>query len=209
MGCQHSIYVGIEACLIYRRLLHRSTYQGWLAFSRAFLTVVLEIFENLLSSWPFFKLIEVNVVKFKIYLFLNRVFQLQAPGNPTRCSKNRPAGHWRSLICGQNNIKACVWRVSACVCVCVCVCVCAMCVIMCVNARRAHRWLAARNARQRVLNYAQLRPAACKKETIFATSLSANSSINQLQCGLTSNCQRPTGWLAGDRLINLSRLSLY
>ena len=41
-----------------------------------------KIFENLLSSWPFLKSIEVYIVKFKISPFWNCVwhFQLQAPG---------------------------------------------------------------------------------------------------------------------------------
>ena len=44
-----------------------------------------EIFENLSSSWPFFKSIEVSIVKSKNFSFLKTefgIFQLQAADNP-------------------------------------------------------------------------------------------------------------------------------
>ena len=51
-----------------------------LVFSKS---VGLEIFENFLSSWPFFKSIEVYIVKSKIFPFLKEfgTFHLQAPDN--------------------------------------------------------------------------------------------------------------------------------
>ena len=59
-------------------------------------SVGLEIFENLLSSWPFLKSIEVSIVKSKILSFLKTefgTFQLQAPGNPVSTT----GGQW-SLV---------------------------------------------------------------------------------------------------------------
>ena len=79
------------ACWKQKLLRDRAGLSGWSFWGQIwpiwpFFMVGLEIFENLLSSWPFFNFIKVYLLKSKIWLLLNKtkfgLFQLQAPGNP-------------------------------------------------------------------------------------------------------------------------------